>query len=158
MPSVPGHLCRGARALCRVRRGHIISHDHFATPRRQRCPRSCRQPTCDRDRPSLLRRGGHDARVLSARNGVRTERGDAGGRANAGSAARVRAVVRRAAEGAARPVGRRRESPHRQIQRFPMPAVPPVAPGLYARHRKVRSGAPWRGTLCAQGLSAELRL
>jgi uncharacterized membrane protein len=66
VPSVPDHLCRGDRALCRVRRGHIISHDHSATPRRQRCPRLCRQPTGRRDRHSLLRRSGHNARVFSA--------------------------------------------------------------------------------------------
>ena len=34
LPVVPDHVCRRDRALPRVRRGHLISHDDFASPRR----------------------------------------------------------------------------------------------------------------------------
>ena len=50
--AVPDHVCRGDRAVSGIRRGHLVSHDHIASPRLPRRPRLRLQPA------------GADARVL----------------------------------------------------------------------------------------------
>ena len=93
--AVRDHLCRGDRAVPRVRRGDIVSHDYLARRAVAGLPRSCRQPARGRARRPVLCGAALDAGVLPARS--RRAAAAAGQRrrrtATPGSAVRVRAVV-----------------------------------------------------------------
>ena len=159
LSAVPDHVCRGDRAVSRLRRGHVIPYDDIASPCRRRtcaCSSAARWPS---PLAVLFFAGaGVDAGVLPARS---VDRAPARRRRRRPQDQRIgaRAVHGDRAADAARHPARRRQGADRQVQRLSVSGLRPVVPGRTSRSsRSTKRSAPGAVRLVLKDYPAQPRL